>query len=289
MSTTDFGGKVVLITGASRGLGLSIAEAFWSHGADLYLVSRSEDSLALVADRLSKCGRSGQRVGFLKADLSEAGAVERIVQDLHRFGGRLDVVVNNAAIVGPIGPLTDNDWAAWQNTLQVNFIAPAAICKAAASSMRKQGGVILNISGGGATGPRPFFSAYASAKAALVRFSETLAAEVKPHGIRVNCIAPGAMNTQMTSAVLEAGPQLSGEAEYQKALDQGRGATAPEIPAALAVYLASPECSQITGRLISAAWDPWQDLHRHGTELESSDVYTLRRIVPEDRGLRWGR
>jgi NAD(P)-dependent dehydrogenase (short-subunit alcohol dehydrogenase family) len=289
MSNTDFASRVALITGASRGLGMSIAEAFWDRGADLFLVARSEASLSAVVSSLLQRGRAGQRAGFVAADLGDPGAAQRIFRQVYEFAGRLDVVVNNAAILGPIGPLTDNDWSAWQNTIQVNLVAPAAICREAVSRMRENGGVILNISGGGAAAPRPFFSAYGSAKAALVRFSETLAAEVSQYRIRVNCIAPGAMNTRMTAAVVMAGPHLSGEAEYRKAVDQAREATPPELPAALAVYLASDECSTITGRLISAAWDPWRDLHRHASELQGSDIYTLRRIMPEDRGLQWPR
>ncbi len=286
MSRPSFASRTVLVTGASRGLGLSIAEAFWERGADLFLVARCEDALAAIASRLlQQCPT--QRIGFLSVDLSNKGAAERIFAQLRDFTDRLDVVVNNAAILGPIGPFSTNDWAAWENTLQVNFLAPAAICQVTVSWMQA-GGVILNISGGGATAPRPFFSAYSAAKAALVRLSETLASEVKPLGIRVNCIAPGAMNTQMNTAVLLAGPDLVGEIEHRKAIEHGKVVTPPEVPAELAVYLASDECSAVTGRLISAEWDPWRNLHSRGQELEESDIYTLRRIVPEDRGFEWG-
>jgi NAD(P)-dependent dehydrogenase (short-subunit alcohol dehydrogenase family) len=289
MSKPDFRSKLVLITGASRGLGLALAEAFWAQGADLFILGRSGDSLSTVARGLRQGAHETQRIGWLAVDLRDASAPQRIFQGLRDFSGRLDVLVNNAAILGPIGPLADNDWTEWQNTFHINFLAPAAICRESIACMRDTGGVILNISGGGATAPRPFFSAYGAAKAALVRFSETLAAEVKQQRIRVNCIAPGAMNTQMTAAVLSAGPQLSGEAEYRKAIDQSREATPPELAAELAVYLASDDCSLITGRLISAAWDPWRDLHCRAAELESTDIYTLRRIVPEDRGREWTR
>jgi 3-oxoacyl-[acyl-carrier protein] reductase len=283
--------RTVVITGASRGLGLSIAQAFWDTGANLFLVARSGSALEEISERLRRSRQGGQEIAYVVADLGESETPQRIMAALNRFAARLDVLVNNAAIIGPIGPFAGNDWTEWQRAIQVNLLAPAAICQGAIMRMKEQGGgVILNISGGGATSPRPNFSAYATAKAALVRMSETMAAEVFQYGIRVNCIAPGAMNTEMATAVLRAGPELSGEQEYRRTRDQaGRGATNMEVPAALAVYLASGECAGITGRLISAAWDPWKDLHHRAAELEGSDIYTLRRIVPEDRGQRWDR
>ena len=154
---------------------------------------------------------------------------------------------------------------------------------------RENGGTIVNISGGGATGPRPFFSAYGTAKAGLVRLSETLARETAGSGIRVNCIAPGAMNTNMNAAVLQAGAELAGADEFERAQRQAEaGGTPPDLAAELTVFLASPAGGEINGRLLSAVWDPWRELPSHARELASSDIYTLRRIVPEDRGKTWG-
>jgi 3-oxoacyl-[acyl-carrier protein] reductase len=280
MASPLFSGKTVLITGASRGLGLHLAEAFWRHDANLFLVARSAGELAQI------CSRLGERARHLAADLADPDAPERIFAAL---SGRIDVLVNNAAIIGPIGPLHENDWARWQAAIQVNLLAPAALCRMAIPRMRSQGGgAIVNISGGGATSPRPFFSAYAAAKAALVRLTETIAAEAGAYGIRANAIAPGAMNTEMHDAVLRAGPSQAGATEFRKALEQEQsGGTSPATPAELAVFLASDAAAGINGRLISAVWDPWKDLAQHAPELAASDVYTLRRIVPEDRGLKW--
>ena len=284
----EFKKKTVVVTGASRGLGLAIARGFWEAGADLFLVARSAHRLEEIAAQL-RAQRQDQRAGFFADDLADPGAPHRIFAELARFGSRLDVLVNNAASLGPIGPISENDTGEWQRTLQVNLISPAALCREAVRWMKQQrDGVILNISGGGATSPRPNFSAYAAAKAGLVRLSETIAAEVSGEGIRVNCIAPGAMNTEMHEAVLRAGPEASGGQEYRKAVEQAKdGGMQMEVPAALAVYLASAACSSVTGRLISAAWDPWRNLHVHTSELANSDIYTLRRVVPQDRGLQW--
>lgn len=151
------------------------------------------------------------------------------------------------------------------------------------------GGSIVNLSGGGGASPRPNFSAYATAKCGLVRFSETVAAEVAGWNIRVNCVAPGAMNTDMLRETLEAGPERVG-AEYAKVAKvvTAEGGADPKVAAELIVYLASAESAAITGKLISAVWDPWPELHQHADDLRASDIYTLRRIVPAERGKEWG-
>src|SRR6185503_10747901 len=129
----------------------------------------------------------------------------------------LHILVNNAALVGPIGPAWENDWDDWQQTLRVNLLAPVALCRLCASWL-PTGGKIINLSGGGATGPRPGFSAYATAKAGLVRFTENLAAELKDRGVDVNAVAPGMLNTAMQIAIKNAGPARAGEREFQQAL-----------------------------------------------------------------------
>ncbi len=274
----------VLITGASRGLGQAIALEFWSRGASIALVARNGTALEKVAVQLPRSGT--QTVEAIPADLSDSGAPAFIVETLRAKWDHLDALINNAAITGPIGRVWENDWQEWQRTLQINLLAPVALCRLAIPWMRR-GGAIVNLSGGGATGPRPNFTAYGTAKAALVRFTETLAQETAPLGIRVNAIAPGAMNTEMLEAVLRAGAEQAGP-EYERAAAQKqKGGQPPDRAAALAWFLVSKESEGITGRLISAVWDPWEKLTKHADELGPSDIYTLRRITPDDRGKQW--
>jgi NAD(P)-dependent dehydrogenase (short-subunit alcohol dehydrogenase family) len=149
-------------------------------------------------------------------------------------------------------------------------------------------GKIVQLSGGGATNPLPRLSAYAASKAAVVRFCETIALELQADHIDVNCIAPGALNTRMLDEIIEAGPAAVGEAFYKKSLEQkAKGGVPLDKGAALAVWLGSPASDGITGKLLSAVWDPWQDLPAHREDL-GGDIYTLRRIVPGDRGKSWG-
>jgi 3-oxoacyl-[acyl-carrier protein] reductase len=286
MDALSFSTKTVLVTGASRGLGEEISKAFWRHGADVFLVARSGEILSALCGRLAGTRQAKQRAAHFAADLSEPDAPARIFDAVRSFTGRVDVLVNNAAIIGPIGPLDNTDWTGWKAAIEVNLLAPAALSGLAIPQMKSQGGgAIINLSGGGASSPRPFFSAYAAAKAGLVRLTETIAAEAGCYGIRANAIAPGAMNTDMHNAVLRAGRALVGETEYRKALEQSEsGGSPPAVAAELAVFLASDAAAGINGRLISAVWDPWRDLASQAAELASSDVYTLRRIVPEDRG-----
>ena len=281
-------GMNCLITGASRGLGKHIAEAFWDAGANLLLVSRSKESMANTISNLPI--RVDQSVVTMEADLSVPTAPEKIVAEAHRHFSTLDVIVNNAGVQGPIGAVWTNDWAEWQSTLQVNLLSPISLCRLCVPWMARKGkGKIINISGGGATGPRANFTAYSTSKAGLVRFSETLAQEVRESGIDVNCIAPGAMDTAMLGEVVKAGASASGKKEYELALKAREGgATLPSRPAALSVFLASSASNGITGKLISAVWDPWKTFHENLEDLQKTDIYTLRRIVPKDRSMAWG-
>jgi NAD(P)-dependent dehydrogenase (short-subunit alcohol dehydrogenase family) len=145
------------------------------------------------------------------------------------------------------------------------------------------------LSGGGATSPMPMISAYAASKAGIVRFIETIAGELRDYHIDVNAIAPGALNTRMLDEILVAGPEKVGQAYYDRCLKQRDSGGAPmENAAQLAVFLGAPLSDGITGKLISAVWDPWEDLPQHLNELNATDIYTLRRIVPKDRGMDWG-
>jgi NAD(P)-dependent dehydrogenase (short-subunit alcohol dehydrogenase family) len=283
-------GESVLVTGASRGLGLAIARGFAAAGAHVALVARDEAAVtSAAADATAARLDERQTIAAYAADVADEASMRRMVDAWHARVGPTTVLVNNAAIQGPIGAFDEVDWPAWQRTIEIDLIAPALVTRLVLPGMRARGrGKIVNVSGGGATGPRPRFSAYAVAKSGLVRLTETLAVELGGTGIDVNAIAPGAMNTKMLEEVLAAGADTVG-AEYAKAKrQQSDGGVQPEDAAKLAVYLGSRASDGITGRLISAVWDPWERLAEHRGDLDGSDIYTLRRIVPADRGKTWG-
>lgn len=279
--------RFALITGGSTGLGAHLVRRFWLDGYSILIVARTRTRILSVLDEVPQ--RVDQIARLFPCDLSNAKSVVRLLHSVKEEISHLDVLVNNAAIQGPIGPLGDNELSSWQRALQVNLFAPVALCHGLIPLMRGSGGAsIINLSGGGATSPRPNFSAYATAKAGLVRFSETISHELKDDGIRVNCIAPGAMKTKLLQEVLEKS-DAAGEPEVSVAKEVfANGGSSMDRVADLALFLASDASKGVSGKLISAVWDNWENWPKHLDELSQSDVYTLRRIAGRDRGYQWG-
>lgn len=229
-----------------------------------------------------------QTLVTLSLDLLDSESVRTLVSRAVESGvQKLDVLVNNAAVPGPIGKVWETADMDWQNTITANLVSPALICSSVVPWMAKTGGGrIINLSGGGATGPRPNFSAYATAKAGLVRFSETLAQEVKDSGITVNCVAPGPMGTELLAAVERAGAQVAGDREFIAARSaREAGAKTMQAAVDLIAFLAGAPLDGLTGKLISALWDNWDEFPAHLSGLSTSDVYTLRRVTGRDRGM----
>ncbi|HLZ30411.1 MAG TPA: SDR family oxidoreductase [Chloroflexota bacterium] len=279
--------QVVLITGASRGLGRAVARRLADDGASLVLAARNEPELAAAGRDLVESGLApGQQVICMQVDVTCGEDVERLVDRALGLTGRLDVLVCNAGVYGPLGLLEDVAWEEWVDAIHINLMGTVLCCRGVVPAMRRQGaGKIILLSGGGATQPLPRLSAYAASKAAVVRFGETLAEEVKDAGIAVNVVAPGSLNTRLLAQVLEAGPERVGREFYDRAVRQSEtGGTPLDIPADLIAFLASTASDGVTGRLLSAVWDDWRGLPALRDQLAGSDVYTLRRIVPEDRG-----
>jgi NAD(P)-dependent dehydrogenase (short-subunit alcohol dehydrogenase family) len=254
------------------------------------ICARDGDSLQAAHSRLRQLAGPGQSVLSQCADVSNVGDVTALVAKALQEFGRLHVLVNNAGIAGPAGTVEDADWHEWLHTLEVNLLGSVLLCRAVLPHFKQAAyGKIVQLSGGGATNPLPMLSAYAASKAAVIRFMETLAEETRPHRIDVNCIAPGALDTRMLDQFIAAGPERIGSEFHARALQQKeRGGVPLDKGAQLAVFLGSAGSDGITGKLISAVWDPWAALPEHLEDLRRTDIYTLRRIVPGDRGLDWG-
>ena len=278
-------GRAALITGASQGLGREIAAAYLRAGARVMICARDAAALEATRAELAPLGA----VLAHAADISKPEQVAALVAAAIAAFPELDILVNSAGIYGPKGAIEDNVWDAWVQAIEINVFGAVLLCRAIVPHLKQRGhGKIIQLSGGGATTPMPRLTAYATAKAAVVRFAESLALELAEHKIDVNSIAPGALNTRMLDEILEAGPAVVGEDFYQRSLKQkASGGAGLEKGAALAVFLASEASDGISGRLISAVWDPWAELPTHRDELATSDIYTLRRIVPGDRGKTW--
>lgn len=283
-------GKVAIITGANQGLGLEISRKYVNAGASIVMCARNGDLLTRAQKELTNGLGPKQVIEAVPADVSDLQCVEQLLKiTLQRFG-RIDILVNNAGIYGPMGTIEEINWAQWIKAIEINLFGSILMCRAVLPTMKgQQQGKIIQLSGGGATNPMPNISAYAVSKAAIVRFAETLAEEVRNFNIDVNAIAPGALNSRMLDEVLAAGPEKVGQAFFDKSVRQKKsGGTDFDQGAELALFLASDASNGITGKLISAVWDNWEHWPEHINELCTSDVYTLRRITGRDRSFLWG-
>jgi NAD(P)-dependent dehydrogenase (short-subunit alcohol dehydrogenase family) len=286
----ELSGRTALITGGTQGLGLEIARHYLRAGiAGVCICGRDLDALTAAREQLSETADDGQRVIAEVADVSSAAEVQRLVGTTLEQFPDLTILVNNAGVYGPKGSIDQVDWQEWARAIEINLLGSMLPARALVPHFMQRGyGKIVQLSGGGATNPLPGLSAYAASKAAVVRFAETLAEELREHHVDINAVAPGALNTRMLDEVLAAGPERVGQHFYERALEQQRSGGVPlQRGAALAVWLASEASDGVTAKLLSAVWDPWSELPEHLDDL-ASDVYTLRRIVPGDRGLDWG-
>ncbi len=278
----SFSDKNILITGASRGLGRGLAEYFSTSGANLVLLSKkSEDLINLFGNPAKGITK---KIEFISCDLSDEEAVVNLAKRLQDY--RFDSVINNAAVQTPIGSLQDIGWEAWKTAIQVNLMAPVFIIRATLQNMLlgETGGSIINISGGGVSAPRPYFSAYATAKSGLVGFTATLAEELRGKKVRVNAIAPGPMPTDMLKQVLASDVDMVGTDEVTKAAKVLNAPTNSfKSVAKLCEFLISDKSSKITGKLISVLWDEWDKFDQLPEAVLKSDLYTMRRIVDADR------
>ena len=263
----------LVITGSSTGIGKYLADALAREGHMVCRVARSPQP------------------GFARqCDVSDWRALERCAAEVAQQWKSVDGLICCAGVQGPIGPAMQADPEQWQKTVAVNLHGTYFTLRAFYGLLRQapRRAKAIAFSGGGSTSPRPNFTAYGTAKAAVVRLVETLAAEWQGQPIDINAIAPGAIFTRMTEEVLASGPEAAGRVEYERASKQPRGNAATlEKVLSLVKFLLSEPSDGITGKLISALWDPWPALPRHREELTGSDIYCLRRIVPEDRGKKW--
>jgi len=287
---TLLAGRNAVITGANQGLGLAIANAYVAAGASVLICARGEELLEDAHRALARAAGRGQVVASEPADVANPDDVKRLAARALSMFPQVHVLVNNAGVYGPMGSIETVDWMEWVRAMEINVHGSVLPCRALLPHFKERRyGKIVQVSGGGATNPLPRISAYAASKAAVVRFAESLALEVKAFNIDVNSIAPGALATRMLDEVLAAGPGAVGDEFYDRMVKtKEQGGTPLEVGAALAVFLGSAASDGITGRLLSAVWDPWEQLASHREDLDRSDVYTLRRIVPKDRGFTWG-
>lgn len=263
----------IVITGSSSGIGRFLA-----------------NSLAAKSSKICRLARSSQDGFSYKCDVSNWSELQECATDVSKKWSSIDALICCAGIQEPIGPLMQVDINAWRRNLAVNlngtFFAIRAFYPLLIES--KLRAKVICFSGGGSTSPRPNFGPYAVAKTGVVRLVETLASEWSGAPPDINAIAPGSIFTRMTEEILAHGEELAGKNEFESAASLNRN-NSDKLDNVLGLVeaLCSPQWDGITGKLISAQWDPWQTLHEHLDALAKSDIYCLRRIVPEDRDQTW--
>jgi NAD(P)-dependent dehydrogenase (short-subunit alcohol dehydrogenase family) len=236
---------VVIVTGASRGLGAAVAGWLAKAGAGLTLVARSERDLGRVAEDLGSPGGAPLVCG---ADVSDYDACRRVVENtLARFG-RIDSLVNNAGIVQPIAAIGDSDPADWRYNLEVNLIGPFNLIRAAISHLRPRAGRVVNVSSGAANLALENVSAYCTAKAALNHFTRVLAAEES--ALTAISVRPGVVDTAMQTYIRREGTTAmpAEQVAYYQQLKDQRQLEPPEIPARSIAWLALHAPRQFSGQ-----------------------------------------
>ncbi len=265
-------GKNVLITGAGRGIGKRLAIGFAKAGFNVGLVSRTPAELDATKFEIEHA--HGHALSVC-ADVCNYAQLRDAAETIRSQYGSVDMLIAAAAIQGPIGAFADADPARVAETVHANLLGVMNAVHAVLPQMiERRSGKVLALAGGGAANGRPNFSAYAASKAAVVRFVECIAEEVRESNVQVNCLSPGGSYTSMTDEILKAG-ERAGAAEIADA-QQVRltGGVAAEKQIALALFLASDRSNHISGKMIHVN----DDLKRLQQMNMTADLFTLRRL-----------
>lgn len=261
----------VLITGAGRGIGKRLAIGFSQNKARVGLLGRSQGELDVTKLEIEDSGGTALR---LRADVRKFDQITAAVDRMTSEWGTIHTLIANAGVQGPIGLFADNKPSSWQELFETNVIGVMNACRAVLPRMvERRSGKIIVIVGQGAASPRPRFAAYAASKAAIVRFVECVAEEVRGDNVQINCMFPGETYTSMTDEILRAG-ERAGMHEIESAEKaQFTGGTLPDRQIQLALFLASERSNHLTGKLIYVQ-DDWKKFEH---ESARPDAFTLRR------------
>jgi len=264
-------GQVAIVTGGGRGIGRAIALALAAAGAKVAVAARSANQLAETVHQIEQ---SGGHALALSVDVTDPQGVKQMVAQVEQQLGSVDLLVNNAGIGGRSGPIRETDADAWWRVLDVNLRGPFLCAQAVLPGMTtRRRGRIVSVSSGASLGPWPNVSAYAISKAALNRFSETLALEVADDNITVFSLNPGLVRTTMTDEAASA-EWKKWDDQIPRLLEEGRESP-PEMAAQLTVAFASGKADILTGRLISIS-DDLDEMVAQARRIQEEELYLLR-------------
>ncbi len=265
-------GQVAIITGGGRGLGRAMALALSGAGALVAVAARSEDQLK---DTVTDIENRGGRTIALVVDVTDHDAVTGMVQETEQQLGPVDLLVNNAGVIQPIGPTWEVDPDEWWKNLDINVRGPFLCAREVLPGMiRRKCGRIVNVASYAGTISIPYGSAYVVAKTALIRFSENLAAETKEHNVQVFAIDPGTVRTAMAEYLLESEPGRRWAPWFRTIFDDGNDVSA-ERSAQLVLSLASGRADALSGCFLSV-YDDLPELARRAEELRKNEQHILR-------------
>jgi len=269
---TSLTNQVAVVTGAGRGIGRAVAQALATVGAKVGVIARSENELAETVALIKK---SGGKAYALPADVTDAGAIAKAFSEIERALGPVDLLVNNAGIIGPISPFWEQPFDEWWRVLDVN-LRGAALCshRVLPAMIARGNGRIVNIISGGAATALTHFSAYIASKTALARFTEILATEAKPFGVSAFALSPATVRTAMAEHSLNSPEGRKWIPWFRRIFDEGLTAPAT-LPAEFVVKLASGRFDALSGRFLSVA-DDLELMLANRSEIEREQLYSLR-------------
>jgi short-subunit dehydrogenase len=270
--------KTVIITGGSQGIGLEISKHLANTNYKIILISRSKDELEKVCNELD--GINKLKNFYFVADVSNRHDLSSLENFLSDHQLMIDALINCAGVYGPIGNTLDIDLEEFQKAFNINFFGTLNMIKASKKFFKKAiKKKVINFSGGGAASPFPYYSAYATSKAAIVRLTENLSIELKNDSFDINCIAPGFVITRLHQETIKAGPEKMGKEFYENTKKMiENGGVSHSYSCDLVSFLLSGHSDGITGKFISANWDKWNDKEYLKEIRQNNNFATLRRI-----------
>ena len=263
-----------MLTGGSSGIGAALVRSLAGKGHTVFTCARRLDVLRKVTSPYPN-------VFAFQCDVTQEAEVTSLKEAVEAKADHIDVIINCAGGFGEIGRIEDTDSKAWMDTIQTNLFGTYTVIKTFLPMLqRSTAGRIINFSGGGAFNPFPNYSAYACAKAALVRLTECLAVELSDYNISVNAVAPGFLPTDVHWATVAAGESKAGQVNYNRAVEALRD---PEISLDRVIQfveLLVCDLDGLTGKTISVNYDPWSTagFKTHIKDIARSDLYSLRRV-----------
>ena len=272
MRKDELRGCTALVTGGGRGLGRAFATVLAKAGAAVAIAARSRDQLVQTETLIRDHGGAAVSV---TADVSDPDSVRAMVMQVENALGPVDLLVNNAGTGGPFGPTWEADAEEWWSCLEINLRGAFLCCHAVLPSMIARGrGRIINVASGAGAAPIAYMSAYVTSKAALIHFTETLAAETRPRGIAVFSIHPGTVRTSLSEDLMRSAKGRRWLPWFRGIFERGEDVS-PDAASRLVLFLASGAADRLSGRFFMVPEDPAEVVRRAG-EVESDDLYVLR-------------